>query len=369
MTGIDRIDYSAWTNSAAKEIAQKVDKDGVKGLQGQEIFEFARAAKAGNIEKEELAELLGVSISSRTKASARAASAPRSNNPDFDKAVEYYNTQMNSSQRYQVTNDTYNNLSTRLYKMEKAINEAFQECAAYNDIMIVPRWHYRFYPYIDTRLVNFDLNELREVTTRDMESLHELRDKLEYIIEEANGETEHTTPEKKKYDVDEIAQRRLGMSYEEFASKYASQLEAFKYTTLADVAAMSSEDRAVYARAKAYAAEMLETTINEAHTTNWDIGERKLDETMKSTGDMYIISDFEYDGITEDGLAKIQSGVMFKAFEEALISKHQELDPTGIEEAKTEEKPQKPIKRVVNGAVLIFNPDGTVFDMQGRQIK
>ena len=40
---------------------------------------------------------------------------------------------------------------------------------------------------------------------------------------------------------------------------------------------------------------MLETTINEAHVTNWDAGERKTAEALKATGDMMTISDFEYD--------------------------------------------------------------------------
>ena len=115
--------------------------------------------------------------------------------------------------------------------------------------------------------------------------------------------------------------------------------------------------------------EELETTINEAHTTNWDIGERKVNETLKATADMSIVPDFEIDDITEEKLAEIQSGIMYKSFEEALIDKYRELDPSGIDELKTEEKSQKPIKRVVNGAVLIFNPDGTVFDLQGRQVK
>ena len=365
MAGINNIDYSAWTNATAKELAQKADKNGIKGLQGQEIFNFAQIARKNNIEEPTISSLLGLS----TASSSKTAKVPRQKNPNFDKAVDFYNSQMNSSQRSAVTSDTYDNLTTRLYNMEKAIDKAFAECDAYKDIVIVPRWHYRFYPYIDTRLVNFDLNELREVTTRDMNSLNELKDKLEYIIEDANGETKHIEPEQTEYDVDDIAQRRLGMSYEEFASKYSEQLDKFKYITLAEIASMSNEDKAIYAKAKAYAKEMLETTINEAHTTNWDIGERKVNETLKATGDMYAISDFESDGITEEGLNEIQSGIMYKAFEQALISKHWELDPTGIEEARTEEKPQKPIKRVVNGAVLIFNPDGTVYDLQGKKVK
>ena len=60
---------------------------------------------------------------------------------------------------------------------------------------------------------------------------------------------------------------------------------------------------------------------------------------------------------------------MYKAFEEALINKYKELDPSGVNEVTTETKQQKPIKRVVNGAVLIFNPDGSVYDLKGNRIK
>ena len=128
-------------------------------------------------------------------------------NVDFDKAVEYYNTSMNYQQRYGVTRKTYDNLQTRLYNMEKAIDQAYTDCEAYGDIMIVPRWHYRFYPSFDTRLINFDLEDLRTRTTKDMESLYELKDKIEYIIEDANGKTEHTTPDKTEYDVDKLPQK------------------------------------------------------------------------------------------------------------------------------------------------------------------
>jgi hypothetical protein len=37
---------------------------------------------------------------------------------------------------------------------------------------------------------------------------------------------------------------------------------------------------------------------------------------------MFTISEFEYDGITKEGLSEIKSGIMYKAFEEALIEKH-----------------------------------------------
>ena len=253
--------------------------------------------------------------------------------------------------------------------MEKAIDQAMMKCDAYKDIVIVPRWHYRFYPNFDDRLINFDIDELRQVTTRDMASLHELKDRLEYIVEEANGIESHTEPDKTEYDVDVLAQKYLGMSYQEFASKYKNELEFCKTVTYADFASMNETQRMVYSKAKAYAKEMLQTTILEAHTVNWDIGERKVDETLKATNDMYLISDFEYDGITKEGLAQIQSGIMYKAFEEALISKYQELDPDGVESVKGTKTVNEAKKIIVNGVVFIYHPDGKVYDEAGRRIK
>lgn len=362
-----RIDYSAWTNSKAVEIAKKVDTDGAKGLQGQEVSAFMRSAIESNIQKAEIFELMGLNISGTKSAAPRRAS--KSSNPDFDKAVNYYNTKMNYFNRYEVTQDTYTNLEQRLYKMEKNIDQAYIDCDAYSDIMIVPRWHYRFYPYYEDKLLNFDIDEVRTKTAKDMESLHQLKDKVEYIIEEANGEKTHNEPAKTEYDIEALAQKHLGMSYEDFANQYKDELDFCKTVTYADLASMNETQRMVYAKAKAYAKEMLSITINEAHKVNWDTGERKLDETMKATSDMYTISEFENDGITDSGLSEIQSGIMYKAFEEALINKYKELDPSGISTVTTESQQQKPVKRVVNGAVLIFNPDGSVYDLKGNRIK
>lgn len=363
------IDYSAWTNQKAVQIAQQVDKNGVNGLQGQEISAFMRAAVENKIQKEEIFELMGVEINTQKTGSVSARRASKSSNPYFDKAVSYYNNKMNYYQRYDVTQDTYSNLEQRLYEMEKEIDQAYIDCAAYSDILIVPRWHYRFYPNLENKLLNFDIEEIRNHTKTDMESLHELKDKVEHIIENANGEKTHAEPEKTKYDIEALAQKHLGMSYEEFVKKYKDELEFCKTVTYADLSSMSETQRLVYSKAKAYAKEMLTITINEAHTVNWDTGRRKTDETLKATGDMYTISEFEDEGITDQGLAEIKSGIMFKAFEEALVKKYQELEPSVVKEAAVENKPQKSFKRVVNGAVLIFNPDGSVYDLKGNKIK
>jgi len=217
--------------------------------------------------------------------------------------------------------------------------------------------------------LNFDIDELRTRTTNNMNSLNEIRDKLEYIIEEAKGETNHTTPAKTEYDVDALAQKHFGMSYEEFAAMYPDELENCKYVTYATLSTMNETQAYVYSRAKAYAAEMLDITLNEAHNVHWDIQERKLYESLDASGDIYLLSEFEYDGITPEGIAEFKSDISYNGFEKALISKYQELNPTSVSEVKEEESIKKPVKRIVNGNILIFNPDGSVYTLKGEKIK
>ena len=372
MTKINGIDYSVWANKQAVQIASSVDKDGVKGLQGKEIFDFVKAAKDNKIDKTEVFELLGLKVA-KTRCEA---SKTRGNNPDFDKAAEFYNTQMDFRDRYSVTQKAEQNITDILAEMERSINKAYQECAAFNDpdimvVMVSPYRYYR-YPLFYDRLLNFDIDEIRTRTTNDMNSLNEIRDKVEYIMENANGETAHTTPSKTEYDVDAIAQKYLGMSYEEFAKKYAKELENCKYVTYASLKNMDATMADVYSKAKAYAAEMLDITLSEAHNLHWDIQERKLYESLDASGDIYVISDFEYTGITPEGLAEFKSGIAKNGFEKALIYKYNELKPDdsdAINDAQTDVPLQKPVKRVVNGAVLIFNPDGTVYNLNGQRIK
>ena len=374
MVGNINLNYSAWTNRRAYNLAKKADTDENKGLQGSEVTDFVRSSIDNNIKKSEIYGLMGLTLSNARKTSTRAVADW--SDADFKKAADFYNDNMTSYQRYSVSSKTYDILQDRLYKMEKGIDQALIDCDAYSDIMIVPRWHYRYYPRFEDRLINFDIADLRERTTKDMTSLQELKDKIEYIIEEANGETEHKSPTKTEYDVEAMAQKHLGMSYKEFAEKYKDELEFCKTVTYADFNHMDATQAEVYRKAKAYAKEMLTTTINEAHTVNWNIGERKLEETMKASGDMYTISEFEDDGITEQGLSEIKSGIMYQSFKEALIDKYNELKDSGednpetsVESAKSEEKPKKPVKCIINGALVVINPDGTIYNLNGQRIK
>lgn len=362
------IDYTNLTNKKALKIAQQIDNDGKKGLQGIEVFNFTKQAINNNIEKEDLAQLLGVTLGA-TKSPSKIKNNIKTNNPNFEKAVSYYNEKLDAYDRSMVTSDTYENLYTRLYNMEKAVDQAFMDCEAYQDIVIVPTWHYRYYPQFEDRLVNFDIEELRTNTVKDMNALHTLKDKIETIMEEANGEVEHKEPQRTEYDVDALALKHLGMSYDDFTKEYQEELEFCKHVTYADFSNMTERQAFVYGRAKAYAKDMLERTIEEAHTVNWNAGERKVDETLKATGDMYTISEFEDKGITEEGLTNINSGIMYKAFEDALISKYQESIPTGMKESQKEEAPRSVEKRIVNGQLLLFYSDGRIYNDAGQRIK
>ena len=306
-----------------------------------------------------------------------------SENSDFNNAVNFYNDKMSYDDRYSVTRNTYDNLEIRLYNMEKDIDKAFQECEAYQDIVIIPRWHYRYQNRFEKELLNFDIDDIRNRTTKDMQSLYELRDKVNSVIEKANGDKEHQKIERPKYDVDEIAKKHLGMSYDEFKEKYKDEIERFKVFSIPDVKLGDTELLETYLKARDYVIEMLNKTVLEAQTTNWDIGEQKVEEALKTNEDMNVISDFEYDGITKKGLDEINSGISFQAFEDALIKKYNEYKSSEGQNTNGEQKPDettsvdskelnnvtKTVKLVKNGKIIISSPDGSVYDLSGRQVE
>ena len=371
MVQISGIDYSQWKNKSAFYMAKRSDKNGVPGLQGTEVFGFVKEAKASNLEKAEIFELMGLNIPTARAASSASA---REKSPEFIKAVDCYNTKMDQTQRHSVTVMTNNNLTIRMRNMERDIETAYQNCAAFNDpdIMVVRTSPYRYWSYTRfyDRLIKFDIDEIRTRTTKDMDSLNEIREKVEHIIKDANGETNYEAQKKTEYDVDAIAKKHLGMSYQEFAKKYAKELEQCKYVTYADLYNMDSTMAYVYDRAKSYAAEMLDTTILEAHNTHWDTQERLLYASLDASSDVYAVSEFEWEGITDDGLNEIQTGLMYKSFEEALIDKYREIDSTGIGDSQVEQLPNGFIKVRKDGKVYIYNPaENTYYDLNGHRIK
>ena len=380
--------YSNRMNQGAFQSARNLKNEEKTDLQSDPAAALSNSGDVSKTETSDSYKNMGLKLSG-TRADALGN---REISPEFQEAIDFYNDNMSYSQRHSVTNQAENNIIAALSKMEQDINTAYIECAAFKDpnIMVVRNSPYRhyIYPRWYDRLLHFDVDALRKQTTDDMNSLNEIRDKVEYIMEAANGDSEHHTPPKTEYDVDKIAEEYLETSYEDFAEKYPNELEKCKYVTFADIGNMNETEAYVYGRAKAYASAMLDITTNDAHNTHWDIQERKLYEALAASDAIYAISECEYDGITPEGLAGIDSPIAYNAFETALIEKYEPLKPadttpdenpddgagddeteTSIQNTEASNVQQKPVKRVVNGAVLIFNPDGSVYNIYGQRIK
>lgn len=288
----------------------------------------------------------------------------KDNDNDLKNAINNYN-KLDSYNRSKLTYETSDSVQSKLYKMESSIDNAFANCKAYQDICIIPRWHYRYYPYMQEKLINFDVKEIRTRTDADMNSLQDLKDKIEYTIEEANGEKEHNKPATTHYDIEELAQKHLGMSYADFDKEYHDELEFCKTVTYADFNSMNARQAFVYGKAKAYAKEMLETTINEARNTRFNYGERLLDVTNKTSDDLSIITDFELDGISDESWAKLKNGIVINSFKDVLKKNLSENKPNGMNDIIVKPLTTKSIKRVENGEVIIVTPNGFKYNING----
>lgn len=283
---------------------------------------------------------------------------------DLKNAIDSYN-KLDYYERSELTYETSDSVQSKLYRMEHRIDDAFANCKAYQDICIIPRWHYRYYPYMQEKLINFDIQEIRTRTDADMNSLQDLKDKIEYAIEDANGEKEHNKPATTHYDIEELAQKYLGMSYEDFDKEYHDELEFCKTVTYADFNSMNERQTFVYKKAKAYAKEMLETTINEARNTRFNYGERLLDETNKTSDDLSTITDFESDGISEESWTKLKSGIVINSFKEVLKKNLFGNKPSSINDLTIKPLTTKSIKRIENGEVVVITPNGLQYNING----
>ena len=286
------------------------------------------------------------------------------NDSDLKNLIDNYN-KLDYYERSNLTYETSDSVQSKLYRMERGIDNAFVDCKAYQDICIVPRWNYRYYPYMQEKLINFDIQEIRTRTDVDMKSLQDLKDKIEYVIEDANGEKEHKKPAVSNYDIEELAQKHLGMSYQDFDKEYHDELEFCKKVTYADLNLMTERQAFVYGKAKAYAKEMLETTIKEARNTRFDSGTRLLDETNKTSDDLSMITDFELENINDENWAKLKSGIVISSFKEVLTKNFSGNNPNGINDLIAKPFAAKTIKKIENGEVVIITPDGLKYNANG----
>ena len=315
---------------------------------------------SNNLIKEDVFEKSNIKSEQVDKASQN------DNDNDLKNAIDNYN-KLDYYDRSKLTYETSDSVQSKLYKMEHRIDDTFANCKAYQDICIIPRWHYRYYPYLQEKLINFDVQEIRTRTDADMKSLQDLQDKIEYTIEDANGKKEHNKPATTHYDIEELAQKHLGMSYADFDEEYHDELEFCKTVTYADFNLMNERQAFVYGKAKAYAKEMLETTIDEARNTRFNYGERLLDETTKTSDDLSTITDFELDGIKDDSWTKLKSGIVINSFKEVLKKNLSENKPNCINDLiTTEPLTTKSIKKIENSKVVVITPNGLKYYTNGK---
>lgn len=357
------IDYSLWQNSNALKLAQQADDDKIKGLNRTiEVFNLVKFAIDEKVNKCDLNELFD-KVGLRTR---RAASNNREITAEYQKAIDYYNNVLGSYQKYNVTQDTYYALEKVLGEMEQSINKAFEKCSAYAEILITPSWYYRFHPYLMNHLDSFDIEEVRTKTSGAMESLQNLKQEVEDIIAQASGKEKGDDVERTSYDVEALAVKHLGMSYAQFAQNNRGIIEKCKTMTVAGMASLTPSEADAYSRLQAYAKEMIDITVNEAHTIRWNVGERKVDETLKATGDMYKISEFETDGITEQGLDEIESDIMYNTFKNTLIDTYKKINPDGIDGVECDKRKGTWKEPDGHGGLIIHTPKRN-YDLHGRR--
>lgn len=313
---------------------------------------------SNNLTKEDIFEKSNIKSEQADKTSQKDSDNDLKNAINNYNKLDYYN-------RSKLTYETSDSVQSKLYKMERRIDDAFANCKAYQDICIIPKWHYRYYPYMQEKLINFDVQEIRTRTDADMKSLQNLKDNIEYSIEDANGEKEHNNPTTTHYDIDELAKKHLGMSYADFDKEYHDELEFCKTVTYADFNSMSERQTFVYGKAKAYVKEMLETTINEARNTRFNYGERLLDETNKTSDDLSIITTFELDGINDDSWTKLKSSIVINSFKDVLKKNLSENKPNGINDLIVKPLTRKTIKKIENGKVIVITQNGLKYNTNG----
>ncbi len=335
------IDYSQWSNPLVKRAVECADTDDIFGLSKEEVSVFVKKAEDAGFETDMIDNLVKSSLKEY-------------DNGQLAKAIDYFN-KLSYYERSDVMTRTGELGYQRCSKMEQDYNSAFEQCEAYKLIKARPD---RFEDKI-----RFDFQEVHDDVDKALKSLNELKDKLQKIIENANGVKKHTIPEMTQYDLDEIANRILGMSYEEFINSY--DLEFTKSTTIND---LNNEQKIIYDKARAYVKEIKKLARDELQNTRWDWGEKLSDETRKySDASVQLVDYTDEDYIlTENAIDNLSSGIVRESFKEALFEKY---NATGINlTQENEESPNGKFYNTQTHQVEIIK-DGQNFDLNGKKRK
>lgn len=340
-----KIDYSRWINQDAIRIAENVDKDGIKGLSRIEIFNFMKAVENENIDS--------LSISAKSN-QPRKTSSKKSVSAELQAAIDYFNIKDDQTEkrRKSIVDAAYSKGETILSQLSSDINKAFVDCEAYGNITLTPRRWFRWYRPIE--FVNFDLAEIQNDAKNNIVSLNKLQDDLQTAFENAHGvpKEEHQKPKNIDIDMEALAQKYLGMSYEEFEAEYKDELEIIKTITTAQLVSPDTPQRVKDAHYKAqqYAYDLTAREKEVMRDIRTDSGYREMEETFDYGNNMMIIEDMKDDGITEENFAQLTNPIMYRVFTEALLEANK---GNGIDLNSAETFIPKSVKGVLDGKMLV----------------
>lgn len=360
-----QIDYSRWINPDAIRIAKSVDKDGINGLSRTEVFDFVKTAEIENVD----------SFTVSKKPKQRKVSSQTQIPYELQVAIDYFNIEDNQTyqRRKTIVDDTYAKGEEIMHQLSSAINEAYVNCKAYENITLIPRRWFRWYR--PAEFINFDLAEIQKDAKENIQSLNKLQDDIQTAFEKAHGtpENEHQKPQDVDIDMEALAMQYLGMSYEEFEAEYKEELQIIKTITTAQLNSPDTPQRVKDAHYKAqqYAYNLTAREKDVMRDIRTESGNREMQEVFDYGDSMMVIEEMKDDGITEENYAQLTNPIMYRAFVETLMS----LDVVvGIDKNKEEEVfVPRTVKGVFGNQMLVVTEYAKgkvqVFALDGRLIE
>ncbi|MBR6126816.1 hypothetical protein IKQ21_03940 [bacterium] len=350
------LNYTEWENAKARKLAKKSDKDKIEGLNTvEEILNFFKKAEKNKID---VNEIFGLELSEKVR---KAASAGQTSNIDYTEFVNYFNS-LDDNKKSDITYRANSIGQDILYQLEKDVNQAFENCEGYQLIKLKRD---RF-----EDKVRFNLEEVQNDVTVALNSINELQKDIEKAYDKAKG-LEGTKSEYTDYDAQlkQIAQEKLGMSYEEFIEKYKDVLDITESITESQALDPDYENAEFYERARAYVKEIKKLARDTLQDTRTNSGERLLEETVKYSNSTVELIDFECEDINSGSIANMSSDIMRRAFLEAIDEERSKTDIKTPESENTEKTNKN--KKVYNretGKIEIITPEG-IYNINGTKQK
>ena len=341
-----QIDYSRWSNQEAIRIAQNIDKDGIKGLSRIEIFDFMKEVKYENID----------SLTLSTKSRQHKVSSQTQIPPELQAAIDNFNIEDDQTyeRRKAIIDDAYARGEEIMHQLSSDINQAYVDCEAYENITLIPRRWFRWYR--PAEFVNFDLAEIQKDAKNNIASLNKLQDDLQTAFEKAHGtpKEEHQKPQDIDIDMEALAQKHLGMSYEEFEKEYKDELEIIKTITIAELNSPDTPQRVKDAHYKAqqYAYHLTAREKEVMRDIRTDSGNKEMQEVFDYGDNMMVIEEMKDDGISEENFAKITNPIMYRAFTQALLKGD---TANGVDKKNADTFTPKTVKGVFENRPVIVN--------------